>query len=108
MKTITFMGNSQDDLRSFPPDARQMAGYQLDRVQRGREPHHWENMTSIGVGVKEIRIQERAGIYRVIYLASHGDRLYVLHAFQKKTQKTEQQDLDLARKRYREISHAHL
>jgi len=108
MKPITFIGSSLDDLRTFSPDARHLAGYQLERVQRGLEPHHWKPMTSIGIGVKEIRIQESAGIYRVIYVARFADCIYVLHAFQKKTQKTDQQDLDIARKRYREIANAHL
>jgi phage-related protein len=108
MKPITFIGSSLDDLRAFSPDARHLAGYQLDRVQRGMEPVHWKPMTHIGFGVKEIRIQESSGIYRVIYVASFADRIYVLHAFQKKTQKTEQQHLEIARKRYREIANAHL
>jgi phage-related protein len=53
-------------------------------------------MPTVGKGAREIRIQER-GQYRVIYLATHGKTIYVLHAFRKKTQKTRQSDIKLAR-----------
>jgi phage-related protein len=60
-------------------------------------------MSSIGVGVQEIRVKDSAGIYRVIYLAKLKDVVYVLHAFKKKTQKTSSRDLKLASKRLRSI-----
>lgn len=98
------MGDSLDTLRSFPEDARQQAGYQLDRVQRGLEPSDWKPMKSIGLGVKEIRIREEGGAFRVIYVARFADCVYVLHAFQKKTQKTERGDIALARRHFAEIT----
>ena len=88
MKPIAFLGGSLDDLRSFPSDARREAGYQLDRVQRGLDPDDWRSMPSIGAGVREIRVRERAGAFRVIYVATFADAVYVLHAFQKKTRQT--------------------
>lgn len=60
-------------------------------------------MKSIGAGVKEIRIKDDGDAYRVIYLAKLKDAVYVLHCFQKKTQKTSKRDLDLANARYREL-----
>ena len=102
MKSIVFLGSSLDDLRGFPADARRQAGYQLDRVQRGLDPDDWRPMPSIGAGVREIRVRERAGAFRVIYVATFADAVYVLHAFQKKTRQTAKRDLDLAASRLRE------
>jgi len=83
--------------------ARRAAGYQLDRVQRGLEPDDWKPMPAVGPGVRELRIRDRAGAFRVIYLATLPDRIVVLHAFQKKTQRTAKLDIDLAAKRLREL-----
>jgi len=102
VKSIVFLGSSLDDLRGFPADARRQAGYQLDRVQRGLDPDDWRPMPSIGAGVREIRVRERAGAFRVIYVATFADAVYVLHAFQKKTRQTAKRDLDLAASRLRE------
>jgi len=99
VKLIVFLGSSLDDLRSFPADVRRQAGYQLDRVQRGLDPDDWRPMPSIGAGVREIRVRERAGAFRVIYVATFADAVYVLHAFQKKTRQTAKRDLDLAASR---------
>jgi phage-related protein len=102
MKPVAFLGSSLDDLRGFPADARRDAGHQLDRVQRGLDPDDWRPMPSIGAGVREIRVRERAGAFRVIYVATFADAVYVLHAFQKKTRQTARRDLDLAASRLRE------
>ncbi|MFO1429176.1 MAG: type II toxin-antitoxin system RelE/ParE family toxin [Candidatus Competibacteraceae bacterium] len=99
MKPIVFLGDSLDVIRSFPESARQQAGYQLDKVQRGREPDDWKPMKSIGPGVNEIRIREESGAFRVIYVAKLDDAIYVLHAFQKKSQRTSRTDLNLAKMR---------
>ncbi len=98
-----FRGSAQDDLRSFPIVARREAGYQLDQVQQGLEPDDWKPMPTIGSGVREIRIRDAAGAFRVVYVAKLSDAIYVLHCFQKKTEKTSKTDLDLAGKRYRDL-----
>lgn len=103
MKTIVWHGSSYDDLRAFPLNARRDAGYQLDRVQRGLEPNDWKPMPTVGSGVREIRIREDNGAFRVIYVASLGESIYVLHAFQKKSQKTSAKDLNLAKARFKAI-----
>jgi phage-related protein len=90
-------------LREFPLLARRDAGHQLDQVQRGREPDDWKPMNTVGQGVREIRIRDTSGAFRIIYLAKLADAVYVLHCFQKKTQRTSKADLDLAAKRYREL-----
>lgn len=102
-KPVVFLGCALDDLRSFPLSARRDAGHQLDLVQRGLEPDDWKPMSTIGQGVREIRIRESEGTFRVIYVAKYTDAVYVLHCFQKKTQKTSKADLDLAATRYREM-----
>ncbi len=96
MKGIVFCGQSLNVIRDFSASAKREAGHQLDRVQRGLSPQDWKPMTSVGLGVKEIRIQEQ-GQYRIIYVARFGDTIYVLHAFQKKTRKTRKTDIDSAR-----------
>ena len=84
-------------------DARQDAGYQLDKVQRGLRPDDFKPMPTIGKGVEEIRIRDDSGIYRVIYTARFADAVLVLHAFEKKTQRTAQRDIEIARARFREM-----
>lgn len=101
MKEIRWVGRSYRDLIEFPEDARQDAGYQLHLLQSGSEPDDWKPMIGIGQGVQEIRIHEESGAFRVIYVAKFADAVYVLHAFQKKTQKTAQHDIDLARERFK-------
>ena len=103
-KELNFRGSTLADLCAFPIMARREAGYQLDKVQSGEEPSDWKPMATIGKGVQEIRIREEAGAFRVIYVARFAGTVYVLHCFQKKTQKTSKQDLNLASKRYRELS----
>lgn len=102
-KPIEFRGGSLDDLRAFPLSARREAGHQLDQVQNGQEPDDWKPMNTMGQGVKEIRIRDAAGAFRVIYVAKLTDAIYVLHCFQKKTGKTSKADTDLAAKRYRDL-----
>lgn len=97
MKGIEFLGSSLDAIKEFPVPARQHAGHQLDRVQHGLDPTDWKPMKSIGTGVREIRIRHE-GQYRVIYLATLQDKVYVLHAFAKKSQKTDKRDLDTAKR----------
>jgi len=103
MKPITFLGDSLNTIRQFPSDVRREAGHQLDRVQFGKLPDNWKPMSSIGLGVNEIRLRNENGAFRVIYIAKLEDAIYVLHAFEKKSQKTSQADLGLARKRLNEL-----
>jgi phage-related protein len=102
MKPLKFAGASLNDLRDFPEEARRTAGFELRALQDGFEPRDWKPVQSVGQGAKEIRIHV-LGEWRVIYVAKIRDAVYVLHAFQKKTQKTSQRDIDLARKRYKQI-----
>lgn len=103
MKSVHFVGDCLKALRDFPEDARKDAGYQLDRVQRGLPPKDFKPMRSIGAGVEEIRVWDDNGTFRVIYTARIKDTVYVLHAFQKKTQATSRRDIDLCKKRLSQV-----
>lgn len=99
---MQWRGSSYKDLLSFPDESRREVGYQLGFVQLGFEPCDWKPMSSIGQGVKEIRIHVE-GEFRVLYIAKYEEAIYVLHAFQKKTQKTPKRDIDIAKTRFREL-----
>ena len=103
MKEIIWLGSSYQDLRAFPDNAKRAAGFQLDKIQRGLEPDDWKPMTTVGPGVREIRITVSSDIFRVIYVANIGASIYVLHAFQKKSRKTSLKDISLARARFKAI-----
>jgi phage-related protein len=101
-KPLKFVGSSLDDLRNFPEEARRAAGFDLRAIQNGLEPRDWKAMQSIGSGVKEIRIHV-LGEWRVIYVSKLSDGIYVLHAFQKKSHKTNKNDIELGRQRLKHI-----
>ena len=103
MRKVKFRGSSRTDLREFPLDARREAGQELFRVQTGREPKDWKPMETVGAGVREIRIREESGAFRVVYVTKLAEAIYVLHCFQKKTQKTAPRDIELAQRRYKEL-----
>jgi phage-related protein len=106
MKPITFLGDSLDRIRDFPTDVRQDVGYQLDKLQRGRQPDDFKPMPTVGQGVEELRIADETGAYRVIYYARLANAVHVLHAFQKKSKTTAKRDIDLAVQRYRNLMRA--
>jgi phage-related protein len=103
MKHIEFHGTSLKDIRAFPEEVKREAGQQLATVQYGGDPADWKPMRNIGQGVREIRIKDNSGQFRVIYVAKFEKAVHVLHAFHKKTQKTNKADIELARRRYKEI-----
>ena len=100
VRPVCFLGDSLKCIRDFPDGARNDMGYQLDKGQRGDQPDDFKPMSGIGKGVEEIRIAEPSGAYLVIYVARRVDVVYVLHAFQKKTQATPKKDLEIARQRF--------
>lgn len=101
-KPLRWLGSALADLREFPNEARSDAGFQLRMVQLGDEPLDWKPMRTIGPGAAEIRIQ-RGGQFRVLYVARFPEAVYVLHCFQKRTQKTGRPDLETAVARYRQM-----
>ena len=97
-KPLAWLGSSLEDVRAFPAEARRAAGYQLGRVQQGLMPDDWKPMTTVGVGVYEIRIHTWLE-HRVFYVAKHEEAVYVIHAFEKRTRQIRDADIALARKR---------
>lgn len=96
------MGRSLDDLRDFPVEARREAGHQLHLVQLGLERDDWRPMPTIGPGVIEIRLHGETE-HRVFYIASFGEAVHVLHAFEKKTRKTSQGNIAMGRENLKEL-----
>ncbi len=97
------MGSSKADLKNLPAAVMDDIGHQLFLVQCGFEPDDWKPMTTVGAGVKEIRVKDVAGNFRVLYLATRPQAVYVLHCFQKKTHQTAQRDIELARQRLKDV-----
>jgi phage-related protein len=97
------MGDSKKSLLAFPVDARKDVGHELGNVQQGIQASDFKPMSSIGKGAEELRIWVESGTYRVIYIVRFAEAVYVLHAFQKKTQQTSPRDIALARSRYEKL-----
>ncbi|MBC7625518.1 MAG: type II toxin-antitoxin system RelE/ParE family toxin [Aeromicrobium sp.] len=103
VKLLQFRGGSLHDLKRFPKDVKQEIGNSLDLVQRGLDPQDWKPLTTVGPGVRELRLQGVAGAFRTVYVVKFKKAIYVLHCFQKKTQATAQLDINIAQKRYRDL-----
>ena len=102
-RPIYWIGTTRNDVRDFPEDARRKAGLQLRFVQQGESPIDFKPMSIVGKGVQEIRIRTEDA-FRIFYVARFAEAIYVLHAFQKKTQKTTQQDIEIGRQRYQQMT----
>jgi phage-related protein len=105
-KPIYWIGASLDDLRMFPPDARDEAGYNLHLIQNGEDPSDAKPISDVGSGVYEIRINV-GDAFRVFYVAKFEEAIYVLHAFGKKTRRTSRRDIELGQHRYRKALSYH-
>lgn len=103
MKPVVFLGDSRQRIREFPDDARRLVGHEIERVQIGLDPNDWKPLRPIGPGVRELRVRSTDGAFRVVYLTRIEGKVYVLHAFQKKTQQTAQRDIALARQRFKQL-----
>jgi len=101
-KRVVWLGDSRTTMSRFPDHVRRIAGFQLWRVQQGLEPNDWKPMATVGLGVQEIRIHTDAE-HRVLYVAKFAEAVYVLHAFEKRTRRTAQADIDLAKERFRAL-----
>lgn len=99
-KKLAFAGNSHQAYTSFPEHIQQDGGYQLHLIQNGREPADFKPFPQVGTGVYELRLDDEQNEYRVMYVAKLGDMVWVLHAFQKKSQATRKSDVDIAKAAY--------
>lgn len=103
-KQVIFIGRSLEEIKAFPDDIRRDAGYNIDLVQRGEEPSDWKPFRGVGRGgVKEIRLWDDSGTYRVIYIADLEDAVYVLCGFKKTSEKTEKAHIDLIKNRIKQM-----
>ena len=96
------VGDSLERVRAFAPTARQEIGFELWEIQQGKLPSDWKPMSTVGPGVRELRVFSETG-YRVIYIATWAEAVYVLHAFEKKSRKAPRPDVALARTRFRAL-----
>lgn len=103
-KSVYWLGRSQTIIQGFVKSVRSEIGYQLYRLQQGLLPTDYKPIKSVGAGVWEIRLH-KPHEHRVIYVTKFESRIYVLHAFEKKTQKTAKLDLEIAQKNYQELMH---
>jgi phage-related protein len=101
-KPVYWAGSSLEDLRRFPDNARRTAGQQLNRIQHGLMPNDFKSLPAVGPGVCEIRIRTDVE-HRVMYVAKLVEGIYVLHAFEKRSQRIRRSDLDLARRRLADV-----
>jgi phage-related protein len=97
---LHFEGDSLEVLSSFPDEVKRSLGFSLRQLQIGREPtSQTRNMNSIGAGVYELKEADERAWYRVIYLSKIGNRIYVLHSFEKESRKTDRRDIAIASQR---------
>ena len=105
LRPVVWMGNAKKNLQSFPLGAQKLMGDELQLVQFGGMPKNAKPFKGVGSGVFEIALRYDTDAYRTVLAVQLGKRIYVLHAFQKKSRKgstTPQQDIDLIKQRYAE------
>lgn len=102
MKDAVWLGDTRKVMQGLPTAVKHAVGIQLMMVQNGLDPMDWKPLKAVGPGVREIRVRV-GGAYRVIYATQYEDAVYVLHVFEKKSQKTLKPDIDLAKRRLAEL-----
>jgi phage-related protein len=111
LRPVVWLGDSKENLRNFPKDAQKLLGDELQLIQFGGMPKDAKPFKGVASGVIEIALRYATDAYRVVLAIQIGKRIYVLHAFQKKSKKgseTPKGDVDLIKKRYaraRELAH---
>jgi len=105
LRPVVWLGNSKRNIRGFPEGAQKLIGDELQLIQFGGMPKDAKPFKGIGSGVLEIAVRYDTDAYRTVLAVQLGKKIYVLHAFEKKSRKgieTPKQDVDLIRKRYQE------
>lgn len=102
-KPLEWRGSSLEDLKAFPEQAIRHFGFELHAIQHGLEPTDWKPMQNLGSGVMELRKKLPDGAYRVVYVAKFTRAIFVLHAFQKKTQATARRDIAIIKAQYQAL-----
>jgi phage-related protein len=104
VKLLAWEGDSKKVFDSFPEGVQDDGGFQLDQVQRGRNPNHYRPMPEVGAGTSELIVNDASGWFRVFYVMKFGDCVHVLHSFQKKTNQTSPGDIEIGQKRYKVVA----
>jgi phage-related protein len=105
LRSLVWMGDSRKNIREFPEEVQKAVGYALQLVQAGETPLDAKPFKGVGSGVYEIVKRYDTDTYRAVYAVKIGEKIYVLHAFQKKSKKgikTPQTDVDLIKQRYKD------
>jgi phage-related protein len=103
-KTIWYLEVLREEVRKWPEAVKEDMGGQLNKVEYGGKPDNFKPMQTIGAGVNEIRVADEGNQYRLMYVAKFEEAIYILHVItKKKTQKTPQSDIEIAKKRYNEL-----
>jgi phage-related protein len=102
LKKVIWLANTRDKIKEFPIETSQALGKNLLNVQLGVDPVDWKPLKQVGPGVIEIRVH-RPHEYRLLYVARFPEAIYVLHVFEKKTQRTPERDIQTARQRYDQL-----
>jgi phage-related protein len=105
LRPVVWLGNSKKNIQGFPDDVQKLLGDELQLMQFGGMPKDAKPFKGVGSGVLEIALHLASGAYRVVLALQIGNRIYVLHAFQKKSRKgieTAKRDVDLIKRRYKE------
>jgi len=103
IKSIVWIGSARKDLKAFPDEVREVMGYALYEAQLGRKAHSAKPLSGFGgTSVLQVVEDHQTDTYRAVYTVKFDDRVYVLHAFQKKSKNgvaTPKPDIDLIKKR---------
>lgn len=105
MRPVVWLGNSKKNLQGFPKGAQKLFGDEIQLIQFGRMPKDAKPFKGVGSGVLELALRYASDAYRVVAAVQLGRRIYVLHAFQKKSRKgieTPKRDVELIKKRYKD------
>src|ERR1700692_4913595 len=87
MRPVIWLGNSKKNILYFPKGAQKLIGEDVQLMQFGGMPKDAKPFKGIGSGVFEIALRYAKEAYRVVLAVQVGDKIYVLHAFQKKSKK---------------------
>jgi phage-related protein len=105
VKIARFHPKARTIIREFPEDVRRELGKAIFDLQKGTKlgmPIS-KHMPSVGPGVEELRVKDQSGAYRVFYYARVANAIFIFHAFQKKTQKTRKAEIEIGKKRLKEM-----
>jgi phage-related protein len=106
LKTVIWVGDSKKNILGFPLEVRREIGHALYFAQSGDTHPSVKMMKGLGKGVYEVVEDYRTDTYRAVYTVCYKTKLYIVHAFQKKSKsgiKTPQEDIKIIEQRLKRI-----